>query len=113
MTGRERVNLYNAASNAACWQVYVVYVLFNFSKVYIFPYFDFSIKAAYLLTPRSSVLLEKITVFSASQEIPRVLRYPKVHYRTHKCPPPVTILLRLLPVSNCTKIRETMLEVTE
>ena len=30
--------------------------------------------------------------FAASQEIPRISRNLKVHYRTHKSPPPVSIL---------------------
>ena len=30
--------------------------------------------------------------FAASQEIPRISRNPKAHYRTNKRPPPVSIL---------------------
>ena len=47
--------------------------------------------------------------FAASQEIPRISRDQKVHYRTHKCPPPVSILGQPnpvhIPISHLQEIR--------
>ena len=37
-------------------------------------------------------------LFAASQEIPHILWYPKVHYCIQKCSPPVSILSQLHPV---------------
>jgi len=47
--------------------------------------------------------------FAASQEIPRMSRNPKAHYRTHKRLPPVSILGQPnpvdIPTSHLTEIR--------
>jgi len=78
------------------------YSLFSFTNR-IFSYSAFRCLLVFLLT----YLLTHSTQhshsweanrFSASQEIPHIFWNPKVHYRIHKCPPPVPILSQLDPV---------------
>jgi hypothetical protein len=56
----------------------------------------------YLLTPRRSVPLVKLTDFAANQEIPRILWNSKLHYRTNKSPPlvPIQNQIHLVPTTH-------------
>ena len=47
--------------------------------------------------------------FAASQEIHRILWNLNVHYRIHKCPPPLHILSQLDPVHTATSWRSTLI----
>jgi hypothetical protein len=72
----------------------------NLKQTPIYPKFwHYNFCITYLLT-HSMVQIPswEVNWFVASQEIPRISRNPKVHYRTHKRWPPVSILGQRNPV---------------
>ena len=72
-----------------------VFLFYSIHNPWIEPGLSGFFGRTYFLTPRSRVLLEKLTGFAANQEIPRILRKPKVHHRTHKRPPPILDCFRI------------------
>ena len=75
--------------------------LYNFQEC---KYSNSSVQT-YLLNSMEQSRTWEANQFSAAEEIPHILCNPKVHYRIHKCLPPVPILSQLDPVHTPTSWR--------
>jgi hypothetical protein len=79
----------------ACLLTYSLTHLLTYSLTHLFTYLlthSLTYLLTHSLTPKITVLLEKRTGLQLVKKFPFILWNPKVHYRIHKCPPPVSIL---------------------